>query len=160
MGLGRRHLRLIVVLVALAAVGGWLVWRNTRATAHRPIAWRDLTAALGPATFPRPYSHAFRHPASLVAALRTAMPGRGRTLPPIDFSRDEAFLVAAGPRSSTGYSLRVVSVVDTGHRVVVRIREVTPGLASRVTAGLTYPHRLIVFPRTREPVRAHWEGRP
>ena len=29
-----------------------------------------------------------------------------------------------------------------------------------VTARLTYPHRLIVFPRTDKPVTIRWRGRP
>lgn len=92
--------------------------------------------------------------------LELAAPGRVFRIPPIDFGRDEAFLLAAGPRSSTGYDLRIVAVRDEGGRVVVVVRERTPKLGEPVRARVTYPFRLIVFPRSSKPVRLHWLGRP
>ena len=49
------------------------------------------------------------------------MPGRRIHLPQIDFSRREAILVAAGPRSSTGYDLRILGVRETGSRFSIPI---------------------------------------
>jgi hypothetical protein len=81
-------------------------------------------------------------------------------LPAIDFQRREIYLVAAGPRSSTGYDLRIVSVQDRGGHIVVTVRERTPSLGEPVRAGVTYPYRMIALPRSHEPVKLKWPGRP
>ena len=86
-------------------------------------------------------------------------PGRKVTLPPIDFSRQETFLVAAGPRSSTGYALRVVRVEERGDSIGVVVRELTPSLGDPVRARVTYPYRLLLFDSTK-PVHLKWLGRP
>jgi len=88
------------------------------------------------------------------------MPGRRIHLPQIDFSRREAILVAAGPRSSTGYDLRILGVRETGSRIVVIVRERTPSLGQPVTAKVTYPFRLITVPRSDKHLRLKWLGRP
>jgi hypothetical protein len=87
-------------------------------------------------------------------------PGRPINLPPIDWSQQEAYLVAAGPRSSTGYDLRIVRVRDEGDRVLVVVHEQTPSLGDPVEARVTYPYRLIALPRTAKPVNLKWLGRP
>jgi len=64
-------------------------------------------------------------------------------------------LITAGPRSSTGYSLDVVRAEVERGRVYIVVREVTePGRAK-----ITYPYRLLVFPKIDKPVHVHWEGR-
>jgi hypothetical protein len=88
------------------------------------------------------------------------MPGRRIHLPRIDFSRREAILVAAGPRSSTGYELRVLDVRDAGDRIIVRVRERTPSLGQPVEARVTYPFRLLTVPRSDKRLRLKWLGRP
>jgi len=88
------------------------------------------------------------------------MPGRAPRLPPIDFSHREAILIASGPRSSTGYSLRVVSVRETSDRIAVTVHERTPALGEKVVARLTYPFRLITIPRSPKSLFLHFEGRP
>jgi hypothetical protein len=92
--------------------------------------------------------------------LEHAMPGRRIHLPRIDFSRREAILVAAGPRSSTGYDLRILGVRETGSRIVVTVRERTPSLGQPVTAKVTYPFRLITVTRSDKHLRLKWLGRP
>ena len=87
------------------------------------------------------------------------MPGRALPPPRIDFRRDEAVLVGSGPRSSTGYDLRVVQVEERGDTVDVRVRERTPSLGDPTEARITYPYRLIVFKRIDKPVHVIWEGR-
>ncbi len=81
-------------------------------------------------------------------------------MPAIDFARQTAFLVATGPRSSTGYELRVVRVEDTGGATLVVIREQTPSLGDPVEARVTYPFRLLALPRSDKPVKLKWLGRP
>ena len=102
----------------------------------------------------------FRDRASLMDVLERNNPGRRIHLPAIDFARQEVYLVATGPRSSTGYDLRVVQVEDKGRHVVVVVHEQTPSLGEPVEARVTYPFRLIALPRSDEPVKLKWPGRP
>jgi hypothetical protein len=88
------------------------------------------------------------------------MPGRRLHVPRIDFSRREVILIAAGPRSSTGYELRILGVRENGDRIVVTVRERTPTLGERVLARVTYPFRLISVPRSDDHLRLKWLGRP
>lgn len=77
---------------------------------------------------------------------------------PVDFSRHELLLVAPGPRSSTGYSVRILSVTERGSTVTVKVRERTPTLADHVEARVTYPFRLLSLPAGKD-VRVAWAGR-
>lgn len=88
------------------------------------------------------------------------MPGRAPAIPPIDFAHREAILVAVGPRSSTGYALRVVKVRETSDRIAVTVRERTPTIGEPVVARVTYPFRLITIPRIDKSLLLHIEGRP
>ena len=87
-------------------------------------------------------------------------PGRTIRLPNIDFGHREIYLVAAGPRSSTGYALQILRVQDVGDHIDVVIHERTPSLADTVQARVTYPFRLIALPRSSKPVKLKWPGRP
>ena len=87
-------------------------------------------------------------------------PGRTIRLPNIDFGQREIYLVAAGPRSSTGYALQILRVQDVGDHIDVVIHERTPSLADAVQARVTYPFRLIALPRSSKPVKLKWPGRP
>lgn len=88
------------------------------------------------------------------------MPGRAPKAPRIDFAHREAILIASGPRSSTGYKLRVVRVRETRDRVAVTVRETAPRLGEPVVARLTYPFVLITIPRNPKSLFLHFEGRP
>jgi PrcB C-terminal len=126
----------------------------------RPVPYTDLTKAVGPLEFTHITRDVFRDRGRLVEVLERNNPGRRIDLPVIDFSRQEVYLVAAGPRSSTGYDLRVVRVEDEGGRIVVVVHESTPALGDPVTARVTYPFRLIALPRSDTPVKLKWPGRP
>ena len=126
----------------------------------RSVAYTDLTSKAGPLEFTRIYVRLFRTRASLLELLRQMNPGRTVRVPAIDFGRREIFLVATGPRSSTGYALRIVRVQDEGSRVVVVVHEETPSLGDPVDARVTYPFRLIALPRSGKPVKLKWPGRP
>jgi hypothetical protein len=125
----------------------------------KAVPWRDLTARLPGVQFPRQTGRSYSTRKELADYLRAIMPGRAPAVPPIDFRRDEAVLVAAGPRSSTGYDLRVVRVVERGDAVDVQVRERTPSLGEPTAARITYPYRLIVFKKIDKPVHVRWEGR-
>jgi hypothetical protein len=127
-------------------------WREAK---PQPLAYRDLTAELHVqpnASFAR----RFRERSQFEEYVRR----NGVTAaPPIDFTRDEAILVSAGPRSSTGYRVELVSAVRERGRIVLTVREQTPSLADPGRARVTYPYRLIVFERSNVPVYVHWLGR-
>jgi hypothetical protein len=138
-------------LAALAAA--WILYVDRyRHGGDRALAWADLSAKLGRPQFAKPVSKAFHDAASLERFVSRP--------PPIDFPRREAVLVASGPRSSTGYSLDVLRVTDERSRIVVEVRERTPHLGDPVRAAVTYPFRLITFPRSDKPVKIEWQGRP
>jgi hypothetical protein len=68
---------------------------------------------------------------------------------------EERVLITAGPRSSTGFSLEIERAVVERARVSIVVREVDrPGRAE-----ITYPYRLLVFPKLAKPVHVHWQGR-
>jgi hypothetical protein len=124
------------------------------------VTYVDITRQAGPLEFTHITRDVFRERAALLAVLARNNPGRTIRLPAIDFQRRELYLVAAGPRSSTGYALDIVSVRDLGDRVVVVVRERTPSLGDAVHARVTYPFRLISLPRNGKPVQLRWPGRP
>jgi hypothetical protein len=142
----------------VAAAAGWLAWQELWARGgDRPLAWRDLTSR----TLAEPQRSQLRvlgSRAELEAALHED--GRSATLPAIDFSRREAILVAAGPRSSSAYGLEVLAVTEERRRVVVSIRERTPSLANPGVARLTFPFRLITIARREKEAILDWRGRP
>jgi hypothetical protein len=127
---------------------------------NRRVAYKDLTRDAGALEFTRITRGLFRDRGALRKVLERNNPGRSIRLPDIDFTRQSAYLVAAGPRSSTGYVLRIVSVEDRGNEIVVVVREQTPSLGDPVAARVTYPFRLLALPRTDEPVKLKWLGRP
>jgi hypothetical protein len=86
-------------------------------------------------------------------------PGVKVHVPPIDFAHREAFLVAVGPRSSTGYALRVVRVHQIGGHVDVVVREQTPSLREPVHVRITYPFLLLELESVK-PAHLKMMGRP
>ena len=142
----------------LAAAAAWLAWQGLWAHGgDTPLAWRDLTSRTL-AEPPRSELRVFGSRADLERALREG--GRSATVPPIDFERREAILVAAGPRSSSAYGLEVVAVTEERRRIVVSIRERTPSPAAPGDARLTFPFRLITIARRGKDVTLDWRGRP
>jgi PrcB C-terminal len=126
----------------------------------RDVPYTDLTRQAGPLEFTRITRDVFRDRGVLLNVLERNNPGRSIRLPNIDFARREVYLVGAGPRSSTGYELEVVRVQDVGDHIVVVVHERTPSLADPVQARVTYPFVLISLPRSEEPVKLKWPGRP
>lgn len=126
----------------------------------RDVPYTDLTRQVGPLEFTRITRDVFRNRAGLLGVLERNNPGRTIRLPNINFSRREIYLVAAGPRSSTGYELEVMRVRDEGDHIDVVVHERTPSLGDRVQARVTYPFVLISLPHSRKPVKLKWPGRP
>ena len=128
----------------------------------RPVAWRDLTAQLGPVRWPRLTISVLRSPEKLPKILRIVTPPGQRVPhpPAIDFAHRIGIVFAVGPRSSTGYELRVARIVDEGDRISLHFHELTPTLRDRVVPKLTFPYRLITIPRTTKHLRFVVDGRP
>jgi protease stability complex PrcB-like protein len=126
----------------------------------RDVPYVDLTRQAGSLEFTRITRDVFRNRAALLDVLERNNPGRAIRLPNVDFERREIYLVAAGPRSSSGYELRIVRVQDLGDHIVVVVHERTPSLGKAVQARVTYPFRLIALPRSSKPVKLKWPGRP
>jgi hypothetical protein len=145
--------------VRLGAVAALLVLAGCAGKA-RAVAYTDLTAQTGPLEFTHITTYLSHSRATLLEVLQRNNPGRTIILPPIDFVHREAYLVAAGPRSTTGYELQILRVTDTGSGIQVRVHERTPSLGDPVAVRVTYPYRLITLPRTDKPVKLKWPGRP
>jgi hypothetical protein len=146
--------------VALAAAG-WLVytqwWGQSGA---RELAWHDLNPRLGRVEFTRKVTAVYHSRAPFARLLEATMPGRAPRPPALDFDKQEAVVVSLGPRSSTGYSLRVERVAERRRGIYVYLRERTPALGDPVTARVTYPYRAIAIARSTKPVYVKLQGRP
>jgi hypothetical protein len=123
-------IRAVVIAVLIAAAAAWVAYEHVwRYGDAHPLAYR-----LG--TLP---NFEAAHPLSRVTT-------RGR---------QERVLITTGPRSSTGYSLEIERAVVERGRVSIVVREVDKPGRPRIT----YPYRLLVFPKIDKPVHIHWEGR-
>jgi PrcB C-terminal len=151
----------VALLIVLLAGGAWIAFSERWSHGGgRPVAWRDLPGSLGAAELSKPVFLRFRKRRYLENYLAIKLPGRVPPLPPIDFTRDEALLAGVGARSSTGYSVHIVSVSDQRGRIVVRVRETTPSLGQHVLARVTYPYALATIPQSPKHVHFEWLGRP
>jgi len=122
----------------------------------RPVAWRDLTAQVGPLRITDRENRLFRDEEGLARYLARAN-ARSAT-PQVDFSQHQLLLVSPGPRSSTGYEVGVLSVREQDGEITARVRERTPTLKDRVEARVTHPYRLLSLPADKE-VAVDWVGR-
>lgn len=140
----------------VAVVGVLLATRLLAEGEDRPVAWRDLTAQVGPLRISDRERRLFTEQDELDRYLVRA---RARGAPPqVDFSRRRLLLVSPGPRSSTGYEVEVLSVREQDDEITVRVRERTPTLQDRVEARVTHPYRLLSLPAGRE-IAVDWVGR-
>jgi len=155
---GRRAIAL--GLVALAAAG-WLVYAEWwgHGGAHT-LAWQDLNPKLGRVEFTRKVTGVYHSRPPFQRLLESTMPGRAPRAPTVDFGRNEVVVVSLGPRSSTGYSLRVQRVVEQRRGIYVYLRERTPSLRDPVDPRVTYPYRAIAIARSTKPVYVKLQGRP
>ena len=155
--LGRSSKAAALVAVAVAA-SGWLAWQELWAGGDdAPLPWLDLTAR----TLAQPSTGGLRIYHTRAALVRElTSDGRSATVPPIDFARRTAILVASGPRSSSAYGLEIHEVREERQRVVVVARERTPSLATPGAATLSFPFRLLTIARRGKPVTFDLEGRP
>jgi hypothetical protein len=116
------------------------------------VAWRDLSAQVGPVLTSDLTKRLFRTPAQFEQFFGSSAHA------PVDFSTRQLLLVSPGPRSSTGYSVRVLSVTERDDAITVKVRERAPTLADHVEARVTYPYRLLSLPAGKA-VYVDWAGR-
>jgi hypothetical protein len=123
-------IRAIVIAVLAACAAGWIAYVHFwRYGGVRPLVYRLETV---------------RHFEPRRPEVRVTVAGS-----------QEQVLITSGPRSSTGYSIEVRRALVEHGRISIVVREVDrPGRAE-----ITYPYRLLVFPKLDKPVHVHWEGR-
>jgi type IV secretory pathway ATPase VirB11/archaellum biosynthesis ATPase len=147
--------------VLVLAAAGWLAYAQWWGEGgRRELAWRDLNRELGRVEFTRKVTAVYRSRASFERLLEATMPGRAPALPHVDWSREEVVVIALGPRSSTGYSLRIRRVVERRRWIDVYIREQTPSLGDPATARVTYPYRALAIHHSGKRVSVKLQGRP
>ena len=146
--------------MALAAVG-WLVYAEWwgQGDAHA-LGWRDLNAQLGRVEFTRKVTAVYRSRAPFAHLLERRSEMFAAWSQQVDFGRDEVVVISLGPRSSTGYSLRVQRVVERRRGIYVYVRERTPSLRDPVDPRVTYPYRAVTIARSSKPVYVKLQGRP
>ena len=117
-----------------------------------PVAWRDASSQVGPVLTSDLTQRLFRTPAQFKEFFGSDAQA------PVDFSTRQLLLVSPGPRSSTGYSVRILSVTERNDAITVKVRERTPTLANHVEPRVTYPYRLLSLPADNA-VYVDWAGR-
>ena len=146
-----------VALVLLAGV----IWTQViQGRSQKELAWQDVTARMGPVLWPKSVSRSFWRRRQVTRYVARTFPLGPPRVPPFDFARRRLILVAAGPRSSTGYGVRIVRITERRSTIDVLAHEVTPSLRSREVPRLTSPYRLITIPATSKRVYVQWQGRP
>ena len=115
----------------LALAGVLLAVRLLPEETTEPVAWRDLSAQVGPLSIAGTERRLFRDQDQLERYLARA---HARETPTVDFSKRQLLLVSTGPRSSTGYSIEILGVEEQDGEITVRMREVSPRLDDRVEA--------------------------
>jgi len=144
--------------VAVVVLGWFAYVELWRDAGGKPLQYRDLTAELRVQPT-LSFARRLRRRQQLDDYVRrNGLPGA--RAPRVDWSRDEALIVSAGPRSSTGYALRVVRATDEHGRIVIVVHEAAPTLRNPARPRLTYPYRFLVFERTSKPIVVQWQGRP
>jgi PrcB C-terminal len=156
--MARKTLALSVVVLAIA---GGVIWTQVvEGRAEKQLAWQDVTARMGPVLWPKSVSRSFWRRRQVVRYLARTFPLGAPRAPAFDFARRRLILVAAGPRSSTGYGVEIVRIIERRRTIDVLARETTPSLDTRVVPRLTSPYRLITIPATSKRVYVQWQGRP
>jgi hypothetical protein len=145
--------------VVLAIAGG-VIWTQVVEDGSKQLAWQDVTARMGPVLWPKSVSRSFWKRRQLVRYVARTFPQGAPRVPVFDFAHRRLILVAAGPRSSTGYGVKIVRITEQHSTIDVLAREITPSLGTRTVPRLTSPYRLITIPATSKRVYVQWQGRP
>jgi hypothetical protein len=153
-----KKLTALLVVVVLIAAG--VIWTQIVQGGSKRLAWDDVTAQMPEVLWPKSVSRSFWKRRQIVRYLARTFPRNAPAVPPFDFARRRLILVAAGPRSSTGYGVQIVRINERRSTIDVLAHEITPSLGDHTTARLTSPYRLIAIPATSKRVYVQWQGRP
>ena len=141
-------------------IGGRLLYTQVWGMgAEHAVHWTDLTHRMGTIEFTRRVQGVYHSRAAFERLLEATMPGRVPKLPPHDWAHNQIVVIALGPRSSTGYSLRILRVVERRRGIYITAREQAPTLGKSVTARVTYVYRLLSMHGRAKPVYVKLEGR-
>lgn len=149
-----------LVAVALVLLAGVIWTQVVQGRAEKQLVWQDVTASMGAVLWPKSVSRSFWRRRQVTRYLARTFPLGPPRVPAFDFARRRLILVAAGPRSSTGYGVRIVRITERRSTIDVLAREVTPSLRNGAVPRLTSPYRLITIPATSKRVYVQWQGRP
>jgi hypothetical protein len=142
------------------AIAGGVIWTQVVESSSKRLAWDDVTAQMPGVIWPKSVTRSFWKRRQVVRYLARTFPEGPPRVPPFDFAHRRLILVAAGPRSSTGYRVQILRVAERRSTIDVLAREITPSLGDHTTARLTSPYRLIAIPATSKRVYVQWQGRP
>ena len=148
------------VLAAVLAIAVGVIWTQVVQGGSEHLAWGDVTARMPGVLWPKSVTRSFWKRRQVVRYLARTFPENPPKVPPFDFAHRRLILVAAGPRSSTGYGVEIVRITERRSTIDVLARETTPQLGDRTTPRLTSPYRLITIPATSKRVYVQWQGRP
>jgi PrcB C-terminal len=150
----------IGVLAAVLAIAGGVIWTQVVESNSKRLAWDNVAAQMPGVLWPKSVTRSFWKRRQVVRYLARTFPANPPAVPPFDFARRRLILVAAGPRSSTGYRVEIVRITERRSTIDVLAREITPSLDEHTVARLTSPYRLIAIPATSKRVYVQWQGRP
>jgi hypothetical protein len=154
----RTRISLLAAAVMLVALG--VIWTQVVESSSKRLAWDDVTAEMPGVLWPKSVTRSFWKHRQVVRYLARTFPAHPPAVPPFDFARRRLILVAAGPRSSTGYRVEIVRITERRSTIDVLAQEITPSLGDHTVARLTSPYRLIAIPATSKRVYVQWQGRP
>jgi len=149
----------VVAALALAIAGRLVYTQVWGMGGEHPVRWADLTSRMGTVEFTRRVIGVYHSRGAFERLLEATMPGRAPKLPPNDWAHDQVVVIALGPRSSTGYTLRILSVVERRRGIYIDAREETPSLGQSVRARVTYVYRLLSMHGRAKPVYVKLRGR-
>jgi len=152
--------RVIALTAVVFAIAAGVVWTQVVQGGSKQLAWDDVTAQMPGVLWPKSVTRSFWKRRQVVRYLARTFPEGPPTVPPFDIVRHRLILVAAGPRSSTGYRVEIVRITERRSTIDVLAREITPSLGDHTTPRLTSPYRLIAIPATSKRVYVQWQGRP
>jgi hypothetical protein len=144
------------------AIAGGVVWTQVvEPGGTKQLPWHDVTGEVrGRALWPKSVTRSFWRQRQVDRYLARIFPRGAPRFPRVDYTRDRLVLIAAGPRSSTGYRVEVLRATERRGDIRILVREVTPTLAEQQRPRLTSPFRLITIPATGKRVYVQWQGRP
>jgi hypothetical protein len=154
------RLTVVVLAAVLVLVGSGVIWTQVVEDGSKRLAWDDVTAQMPGVLWPKSVTRSFWKRRQVVRYLARTFPQTPPKVPPFDFARSRLILVAAGPRSSTGYRVEIARITERRSTIDVLAREITPSLGDLTVPRLTSPYRLIAIPATSKRVYVQWQGRP